>query len=155
MNTYRPLSWTSEKDRKDFIELLEEYMGDPMGDCPLPDAAAREKLLEDLSSLPQCKIFFLHQGEKAVAYLLAFEAYTTFRVGLCYNIHDFYVSRHHRRKGFGREIMQRFIGWSLSKGAVKLTLEVREDNAPAQALYHEFGFDQTEPPMRFFSRMNL
>lgn len=154
MNAFRPVNWTSKEDQDHFLRLLDEYMGDPMGDCPLLDEPARDKLINDLTSLPQSKVFFLSKGEVPVAYLVAFEAYTTFRAGLCFNIHDFYVSKRHRRKGFGREIMERFVGWTLNKGAVKLTLEVREDNVAAQALYKEFGFDQTEPSMLFYSRLN-
>ena len=46
----------------------------------------------------------------------------------------------YRRLGLGREIMTKIIAHSVSCGAEYITLEVREGNAPAIALYHSLGF---------------
>lgn len=46
----------------------------------------------------------------------------------------------YRRLGLGREIMSKIITHSVSCGAEYITLEVREGNAPAIALYASLGF---------------
>ena len=47
-----------------------------------------------------------------------------------------------RRMGVARELVTRLIEQLHSSGAYSLTLEVRQSNAPAIALYHELGFVQ-------------
>ena len=46
----------------------------------------------------------------------------------------------HRRRGYGRLIMNEIIEHSRNKGITFITLEVRESNIPAIALYESLGF---------------
>ena len=46
----------------------------------------------------------------------------------------------HRRKGYGREIVRALIGYAEENGIVTISLEVRESNAAAIALYDSLGF---------------
>ena len=46
----------------------------------------------------------------------------------------------YRRTGLGRNIMTHIIDYSVSCGAEYITLEVRENNVPAIALYNSLGF---------------
>lgn len=46
-----------------------------------------------------------------------------------------------RRKGIGRAVVGALLEASEKIGLTAFTLEVRESNLPAQALYHEFGFE--------------
>lgn len=46
----------------------------------------------------------------------------------------------HRRSGVGRRLVEMVIAASIERGAARLFLEVAEDNAPAQHLYHMLGF---------------
>ena len=45
-----------------------------------------------------------------------------------------------RRKGVGSMLMEKLIEIAVEKKMFGITLEVRMGNAPAQALYHKFGF---------------
>ena len=45
-----------------------------------------------------------------------------------------------RRKGVGSMLMEKIIEVAVEKKMEGITLEVRMGNAPAQALYHKFGF---------------
>lgn len=47
----------------------------------------------------------------------------------------------YRRMGLGYTIMQRIIAYSIECGAEYITLEVREGNSPALALYESLGFN--------------
>jgi ribosomal-protein-alanine N-acetyltransferase len=50
------------------------------------------------------------------------------------------VAPEHRRQGWGKVLMQALIAQATAQGAHSLWLEVRESNAPAQALYAHMGF---------------
>lgn len=45
-----------------------------------------------------------------------------------------------RGKGIGSMLMEKLIEVALEKNMTGMTLEVRMGNAPAQALYHKYGF---------------
>ncbi|MGN0710657.1 MAG: ribosomal protein S18-alanine N-acetyltransferase [Anaerovoracaceae bacterium] len=51
------------------------------------------------------------------------------------------VSPDYRRKGIGRAIVGTLVEAAEENGLTSFTLEVRESNLPAQALYTEFGFE--------------
>lgn len=46
----------------------------------------------------------------------------------------------YRGVGLGEELLVALIKKAVERGADKMTLEVRKSNAPAQSLYHKFGF---------------
>jgi ribosomal protein S18 acetylase RimI-like enzyme len=47
-----------------------------------------------------------------------------------------------RRRGHGRAILDRLLGWARAMGADLAYLQVEEANCPAQALYRSAGFDR-------------
>ena len=50
------------------------------------------------------------------------------------------VAPEHRRKGVGRALAEGMLSDARERGLAFLTLEVRESNAPARALYEKTGF---------------
>ncbi len=51
------------------------------------------------------------------------------------------VHPEHRRQGIGRALLRQALTYACAQGPVqRVFLEVRADNAPAQALYRAFGF---------------
>lgn len=56
-----------------------------------------------------------------------------------------------RRRGVAEQLLLRLIDWSVEQGAVELTLEVRESNLAAQALYAKFGFDVVGHRKRYYA----
>lgn len=52
------------------------------------------------------------------------------------------VSREHRRKGIARALLVALMDALKSQGNRCITLEVRQSNLPAQALYEQLGFRQ-------------
>jgi ribosomal-protein-alanine N-acetyltransferase len=56
-----------------------------------------------------------------------------------------------RRRGVAEQLLVRLIDWSIEQGAQELTLEVRESNVAAQALYAKFGFDVVGHRKRYYA----
>lgn len=51
------------------------------------------------------------------------------------------VSPGHRRKGYGAQLLEQFIGGARLRGARRVLLEMRQEN-PAEQLYRRYGFAQ-------------
>lgn len=60
------------------------------------------------------------------------------------------VAPEYRRRGFGRDIMRALEGYALENGIVFLSLEVRESNAAARALYLSEGWDEAGLRKNFY-----
>lgn len=56
------------------------------------------------------------------------------------HITTFGVHPDHRRQGVGRRLLLRLAELAIELRSVRMTLEVRVSNLPAQALYRSFGF---------------
>jgi ribosomal protein S18 acetylase RimI-like enzyme len=50
-------------------------------------------------------------------------------------------------------LLEKVLALSGERGYCKITLEVREDNHTARALYSDLGFKDTIPPMHFWTKM--
>lgn len=61
-------------------------------------------------------------------------------VGHEIDLHQVAVHPEARRAGVGRALVDHLIADGLSRGARRVTLEVRRDNTPARALYERLGF---------------
>ena len=57
-------------------------------------------------------------------------------------VEEFGVSPAYRRQGIGEALVLRLVAELKSRGAYCLTLEVRDSNAPARALYEGLGFQE-------------
>ena len=61
------------------------------------------------------------------------------------------VAPEYRRQGYGRALMLDLIQTALLHGAERMTLEVREHNQGAQALYKGLGFETAGRRKRYYS----
>ena len=61
------------------------------------------------------------------------------------------VSPEHRRQGFGRALMIEMMRTALFDGAFQMTLEVRESNLAAQALYKALHFEMAGRRKRYYA----
>ena len=52
------------------------------------------------------------------------------------------VSPEHRRRGFGEAVTRALLDYAAERGIVSVSLEVRESNAAAIALYEKLGFER-------------
>ncbi len=63
---------------------------------------------------------------------------------------EFAVDPDHRRKGLGRTLLRKVCANAASEGLARVTLEVREGNMAARALYVSEGFILTFTRPRFY-----
>jgi ribosomal protein S18 acetylase RimI-like enzyme len=136
----RPADLADPKDAAAVVTLLDAYARDPMGDARGLPRAAREALIPGLRAFPGCLVLLAGRGADAVGVAVGFPGFSTFRARPLLNIHDLAVLPAHRGQGVGALLLAATEAKAKRRGCCKLTLEVREDNARARALYARCGF---------------
>ncbi|MBD3412882.1 MAG: ribosomal-protein-alanine N-acetyltransferase [Candidatus Aminicenantes bacterium] len=74
------------------------------------------------------------------------------QIGEEIQISNFAVHPDQRRKGMGSSVLGRMLGIMKQRGARIVTLEVRESNNSARALYRRFGFEEAGTRKDYYSR---
>jgi len=138
---------------KALAELTNHYIADPMGGAEPLNKLQQLRLVDGLANHPTAEVLFAITGTKAVGLATCFVNFSTFKIKSYLNIHDIIVLNEYRGKGIGKALMQKLIEISEERKYCKVTLEVREDNATAQALYKSLGFEECEPRMLFWTKI--
>jgi ribosomal protein S18 acetylase RimI-like enzyme len=133
-------------------ELTAAYMSDPMGGNEIMPAEVKERLPKVLAAHPAREVFFAKVDDKFVGIITCFINISTFYARPYYNIHDVAVLPEYRNLGIGERLINKVIEKAKNQNFCKITLEVRHDNFPAQHLYNKLGFEDTTPPMYFWTR---
>lgn len=127
-------------------------MRHPMGDGrPLPEAN-RQRLISDLSTNPASHILFAMDQDRAAGMAVCFVGYSTFYAQPLLNIHDLFVQADYRGGGTGLLLLKAVETLALELGCCKVTLEVKDDNERAQAVYRRFGFDGGQDGLAFWTK---
>jgi len=133
-------------------DLLNHYISDPMGDGLALDKRQQSRLIDGLSNHPSSFVLFvLYEGIYA-GLVTCFVNFSTFKVKPYLYVHDVIVHKDFRGKRLGKAIMEKLVSVSKERGYCKITLEVREDNSIAKALYKSLGFSACEPKMLFWTK---
>lgn len=136
----RPAELGDPSDAAAVVALLDAYARDPMGDAQGLPRAAREPLVPGLRAFPGCVVLLAGRGADAVGLAVCFPGFSTFRARPLLNIHDLAVLPAHRGQGVGARLLAAVEAEARRRDCCKLTLEVREDNPRARALYARCGF---------------
>ena len=134
------------------VDLLNSYITDPMGGGVALNKLEQLRLVDGLASHPSALVLFMLCDESVAGFATCFVNFSTFNVKSYLNIHDFFVLPSFRGQGHGRKLMEQLVVLSQERKYCKITLEVREDNAVAQALYKGFGYDACDPNMLFWTK---
>ena len=122
-----------------------------MGDTEPLNKLEQLRLVDGLANHPTAEVLFALTDSKIVGLATCFVNFSTFTVKSYLYIHDIVVLAEYRGKGIGKMLMQKLIEISQGRKYCKITLEVREDNATAKALYKSLGFGECEPKMNFWN----
>lgn len=120
--------------------LVNAYAQDPIGGGRPIDPRILERIVPGLQAHPTTLVFLAFDGDEPVGIANCFLGYSTFRARPLLNVHDLAVVEERRGEGIGRMLMGAAEEKGRELGCCKLTLEVREDNYRARALYESFGF---------------
>jgi ribosomal protein S18 acetylase RimI-like enzyme len=149
----RECNFLDVKDCRALVDLMNQYMADPMGGS-LP-AFSREKaiaLIEGLKKHPAKLILLATWNSEYCGLTNCFINFGTFAARPYINIHDIVVDKRYRGLGIGRALLNEIIIRAQTLNCSKITLEVRDDNKIAKALYSSLGFAENEPVMLFWSK---
>jgi ribosomal protein S18 acetylase RimI-like enzyme len=145
----------SANHAEQFYELLAEYMKDKMGGEVIPPFNHKEEVLKNFPKDYSSMILFVKKGNLFIGMAVCFINFSTFKAKPYINVHDLIIRTGYRGKGYGKALLQKVIDIAAERNFCKVTLEVREDNLNAQALYKQLGFKDTNPVMWFWTRSIL
>lgn len=133
-------------------ELLNCYIADPMGGGTPLDNEKSQQLITGLQAHPSCFVLFVSLNNEIAGLATCFINFSTFKAKPYINIHDIIVKKEMRGCGLGKVLLNKIIAIAIEQNYCKVTLEVREDNTNAKALYQSLGFKDTEPLMHFWTK---
>lgn len=124
----------TENDIDGITEIEKECFASPW---------SREGIAEELEN--PCSFFLCAKTEKVIGYIgvqeICSEAYIT----------NIAVLNDYRRQGIARVLLQKACAGAEERKCEFITLEVRESNAPAIALYESEGFEKVGMRKNFYS----
>lgn len=136
----RPADFDRPGDARAVVEILDAYSEDLMGASRPLDKEVKARLVPALREVPGALVLLATSAQGPAGILVAFQGFSTFFAAPVLNIHDLAVLRQCRRRGVGRALLAAAEREARRRGCCKMTLEVREDNAPAALLYDNLGF---------------
>ena len=136
----RPVDFADPADMRCYLDLLDAYARDPMGAGQPLDDAVKSRLALDLPIHPTVLGLLAEQQGQAVGFATCFTGYSTFRARPLLNIHDIAVLPTWRGRGVADALLAGIEAHARELGCCRITLEVRDDNPRARALYARSGF---------------
>jgi ribosomal protein S18 acetylase RimI-like enzyme len=138
-----PADLGKDEDVSAFLALLDAYARDPMGGGEPLAGDARARLIPDLKGRMlrgDALVLIARRAGKPLGVAVCFASYSTFRGRPVLNLHDLAVLPEARGSGVGRALLTAVEDAARARRCCKVTLEVREDNARARAVYARAGF---------------
>ncbi|MBO9575809.1 MAG: GNAT family N-acetyltransferase [Sphingobium sp.] len=122
------------------FRLLDLYARDPAGGGRPLDPVKKSALLSGLAETSGAFSLLAYVGDEAVGLANCFTGFSTFAARPLVNIHDIVVDPAHRGRGIASALFARIEDEARALGAIKVTLEVLSNNAPAMSLYRALGY---------------
>lgn len=109
-------------------------------------------LISGLNRHPTSVVFLAKRLKEYIGIITAFYGFSTFAARQTINIHDLHVMPDWRRQGVATRLLQAVEEKARRLNCCKLTLEVHDKNAAAQALYRKFRIKPCKPPQQFWEK---
>lgn len=150
---FEPCDFTNADHCAALCALEEVYMRDPMGGGTPHTDRQKLRLLDGIESHPRAVTLFVTEDEQIAGLAVAFINFSTFYAKPMMNLHDIVIRPEFRGHGLGKLLLKKMEEIARQKGCAKITLEVREDNLPAQKIYAAEGYGDTQPRMLFKTKI--
>ncbi|OLF54134.1 GNAT family N-acetyltransferase [Pseudomonas chlororaphis] len=134
-------SYTNPVHAEAIASVLDHYARDPMGGGQPLDADMLQQLPGELAKRPHAFSVLAFVGGEPAGLVNCFEGFSTFAGRPLVNVHDVSVVDKFRGLGLSQKMLLKVEEIARQRGCCKITLEVLEGNAVAQASYRKFGFD--------------
>jgi ribosomal protein S18 acetylase RimI-like enzyme len=131
-----------------FLGLVDAYSRDPMGAGRPLGGDAKMRLIPDLKArmlAGDALVLIARRGEKPVGVAVCWSSYSTFQGRPVLNLHDLAVVPEERGTGVGHQLLDAVEDAARARRCCKITLEVREDNLRARAIYERAGYLDYSP----------
>ncbi len=122
------------------VQLLNEYAKDDMGGGAELSEFVKSNLVAELQKRQGVHVVLAFVDGSTAGMALCFEGFSTFACKPLLNLHDIVVVATYRGRGISKRLLARAEEIAIHLGCCKLTLEVLEGNAVAQAAYRACGF---------------
>jgi GNAT superfamily N-acetyltransferase len=123
------------------VRLLDEYARDEMGGGDGLSGFAKQHLIPELARRPGIHAILAFVDGQPAGLAICIEGFSTFACKPLLNVHDIVVTAACRGRGLSKRLLAKAEEIALHLGCCKLTLEVLEGNAVAQAAYRACGFE--------------
>jgi GNAT superfamily N-acetyltransferase len=122
------------------VYLLNEYAKDDMGGGAELADFVKDNLVAELRKRPVAHVILAFVDGSPAGMAICFEGFSTFACRPLLNVHDIIVARPYRGRGLSKLLLAKAEEIAIGLDCCKLTLEVLEGNAVAQATYQACGF---------------
>ena len=122
------------------VYLLNEYAKDSMGGGAELSEFVKNNLVPELRKRHGAHVVLAFIDGSPAGMAVCFEGFSTFACKPLLNMHDIIVDAKYRGRGLSKRLVAKAEELAVSLGCCKLTLEVLEGNAVAQAAYKACGF---------------
>ena len=127
------------------VAQLDDFVRDPaVAGRPL-DPEVRRDVIARMRAHPSVRAWLAYDGDAPVGFAVGVLSFSTFAARPAMNVHDLGVRAEVRGRGIGRALLEAMERAARQADCCKLTLEVREDNTRARALYASYGFGDFTP----------
>ncbi len=122
------------------VYLLNEYAKDDMGGGTELPEFVKNNLAAELRKRQGAHVALAFINGAPAGMAVCFEGFSTFACKPLLNVHDLIVVHAYRGRGLSKKLLAKAEELAIRLGCCKLTLEVLEGNAVAQAAYKACGF---------------
>lgn len=122
------------------VHLLNEYAKDDMGGGTELPTFVKSNIVAELRKRQGAHVLLAFVDGAPAGMAVCFEGFSTFACKPLLNIHDIIVDAKYRGRGISKQLLAKAEETAIRLGCCKLTLEVLEGNAVAQAAYKASGF---------------
>ena len=128
----------TEENFEDFLSLviaLAEFEK-----LPPPDSEAKQRLRKDcFSSPPRYEAFLVFQNQRAIAYAIIFETYSSFLAKPLLYLEDIFVLPEHRAQKIGTQLFRFLIDLAVKRNYGRMEWHVLDWNTGAISFYNRIG----------------